>query len=525
MRTDPIRLAQNHPIDPSLPRPRESLRVPAIGDIDHDLDAEIVATAGEHVYAWNLDGSRVPGFPVRVDPALSDPCNPGAPHPCFDAADRQLTEDNHLKRGFIGSPALADLDGDRQLDIVAGALDQHLYAWDGERRPAARVPREAVEPRRGRRGDRHLARRSPSSTGSARARWSSPRTRSSPATRSPRGASSTSSTPSSAPAPARTPCTRCTATGAWSTAGRSTSGCWRATCCRWSCPGTTPRSSTSTATATTRSRSPRRPRSPARGRSSSTATGRPSAPSRLRPRTVPIRARWSTSPTTRRSATSPGTARPDVVKGGLTLNGVANLLAVNQNLPFCHVEQAWNPATGAALPGYPRATDDFQLLSQASIARVAGGGPQRQALVGTGLYQLHAYGPTGGEAPGWPKFTGGWTQSTPAVGDADGDGKLDVAARDARGLVVPVENAASPRAAAPTTSGGPSTTTSTAPPSTGRRAPARHSRGPWPPGATRAGPVGVSWRQPGDDWLCGSARPLPGDRLQQPDRRPRAMER
>ncbi len=110
------------------------------------------------------------------------------------------------------------------------------------------------------------------------------------------------------------------------------------------------------------------------------------------------------------------------------MNGVANLLAVNQNLPFCHVEQAWNANTGAALPGYPRATDDFQLLSQASVARVAGSGPQRQALVGTGMYQVHAYGPTGLEAPGWPKFTGGWTQSTPAVGDADGDGKLDVAA-------------------------------------------------------------------------------------------------
>ncbi len=27
---------------------------------------------------------------------------------------------------------------------------------------------------------------------------------------------------------------------------------------------------------------------------------------------------------------------------------------------------------------------------------------------------------------GWPKFTGGWMQATPAVGDADGDGDLDV---------------------------------------------------------------------------------------------------
>ena len=36
VRTDPIRLVGNHPIDPSLPTPRESLRVPAIGDIHHD---------------------------------------------------------------------------------------------------------------------------------------------------------------------------------------------------------------------------------------------------------------------------------------------------------------------------------------------------------------------------------------------------------------------------------------------------------------------------------------------------------
>ena len=28
---------------------------------------------------------------------------------------------------------------------------------------------------------------------------------------------------------------------------------------------------------------------------------------------------------------------------------------------------------------------------------------------------------------GWPKFTGGWSVSTPAVGDFDGDGKVDVA--------------------------------------------------------------------------------------------------
>ena len=79
VRTDPIALAQDHPIDASLPRPRESLRVPAIGEINRDREAEIVATAGEHVYAWNLDGSRVAGFPVRVNPAFSDPASRALP--------------------------------------------------------------------------------------------------------------------------------------------------------------------------------------------------------------------------------------------------------------------------------------------------------------------------------------------------------------------------------------------------------------------------------------------------------------
>jgi hypothetical protein len=121
-----------------------------------------------------------------------------------------------------------------------------------------------------------------------------------------------------------------------------------------------------------------------------------------------------------------GSGDPALVKGGGTLNLAANLLASNQNLPFNHVVQAWDLGTGAAVPGYPRATDDFQLVSQPVVARVAGGAPAHQAVVGTGLYQLHAYGPAGAEAPGWPKFTGGWIYATPAVGDADGDGDLDV---------------------------------------------------------------------------------------------------
>ena len=77
----------------SLPTPRESLRVPAIGDIDGDREAEIVATAGEHVYAWDLDGTRVAGLPgARRPGALRSLQARALPIPCFDAADRAITD-------------------------------------------------------------------------------------------------------------------------------------------------------------------------------------------------------------------------------------------------------------------------------------------------------------------------------------------------------------------------------------------------------------------------------------------------
>jgi hypothetical protein len=500
VRTDTIRLAKSHPIDPSLSPPRESLRVPAIGDIDGDHEAEIVATAGEHVYAWNLDGSRVRGFPVHVNPSFSDPCKAGAPHPCLNASDRQLTTDNHLKRGFIASPALADLNGDRRLDIVAGALDQHLYAWDGKGRHLPGFPVKLSTP--GAPGAEIVT--SPAIAqldGHGPPEVIAATNEVVPGNPHPPGSifdvfnafigSSTGSNPVYAVHG------NGTMVSGWPVQVGVLSG----DLLPMVIPGNDAavldvdgdgNDEVSVSAAT--SLSGQGPKL-VDGNGSTIRTYESAAANCPDQGSVVNLADYPSI------GDLLGTGTPDVLKGGLTLNGVANLLAVNQNLPFCHVEQAWDPATGDAVPGYPRATDDFQLLSQAAVARVAGSGPQRQALVGTGLYQVHAYGPTGGEAPGWPKFTGGWVESTPAVGDADGNGKLDVTAVTREGWSflwrTPVSACSGSNNEWWTfhhdERGTDNYRIDGRPPGSPTRLMARRT----------AGSVTVSWRQPGGDWMCG----------------------
>ena len=93
--------------------------------------------------------------------------------------------------------------------------------------------------------------------------------------------------------------------------------------------------------------------------------------------------------------------------------------------PSEHSLTAWDPRTGDLLPAYPRFMDDLQFLASPAIADVDGDG-DAEVIQGSGVYLLRAYGADGATPAGWPKFTHGWIIASPTPGDVDGDGLLEV---------------------------------------------------------------------------------------------------
>jgi hypothetical protein len=425
LRTKPYTVARKHkrPAGSLRGFPRESLRQPAIGNIRGGPDPEIVVTAGERLYGWNTRGRRLRGFPRRIRRALSAPCVPGVPQPCFDKDQRAINKENHIKRGFVGSPALADLNGDKRLDIVAGSLDQHLYAWNGRGRMLKGFPVELT------------------TEGAAGAEIiTTPAIADLDGDKDPEVVIATNEVLGSDPQPPSGVNDLLSAFVSGATGsnlvyavhgdGKLVDG--------WPVkigvlagdllPMVLPShdaavldvdddgdDEVSVSAGTGQAKLVDGDGSVIRTYATGGQPGEYYDPSLV--------LNLADYPSIGDLA---GSGDPSVIKGGMTLNGAVNLLAVNQNLQFNHVVQAWDPDDGQFLPRWPVPTDDFQLVTQPSIAKVGGGGNARQALVGTGLYQLHAYGENGSEPAGWPKFVGGWLFATPSVGDVDGNGKLDV---------------------------------------------------------------------------------------------------
>jgi hypothetical protein len=140
----------------------------AIGEVDGDVGVEIVAAAWANVgtpqapsyqvFAWNgEDGSVLPGWPVTTKhfcwatPALADLDHDGRSEVLIPAADGNLYcwryngaeymdgDNNPATTGVFrwlgdmwpyGSPAVADIDEDRDLEIIQPGADGHIYAFN-----------------------------------------------------------------------------------------------------------------------------------------------------------------------------------------------------------------------------------------------------------------------------------------------------------------------------------------------------------------------------------------------------------
>jgi hypothetical protein len=133
---------------------------PALGDINGDGRVEVVVGAGffyrrddgRRIYAWHADdGSTVRGWPVTTggytmpSPALGDLTGDGVPEVVAGSSDgrlrayrgsgallwsRALTFNDRRTGGTVGSPIIADLDGDGGNDVGAGN-DWGYFVVDG----------------------------------------------------------------------------------------------------------------------------------------------------------------------------------------------------------------------------------------------------------------------------------------------------------------------------------------------------------------------------------------------------------
>ena len=115
----------------------------------------------------------------------------------------------------------------------------------------------------------------------------------------------------------------------------------------------------------------------------------------------------------------------DVINGGIDPEFGLGIVSDGKRREFDHLLGAWNTETGMFIKGFPRQMEDIQFFMNPAVADLnADGFPE--VISGSGGFFVHAFDFEGEEPEGWPKSTAGWVTSSPAVGDLDGDGLLEV---------------------------------------------------------------------------------------------------
>jgi subtilase family protein/VCBS repeat protein len=114
----------------------------AVSDTNGDGVPEVFADDLQgHVYGWYPNGNRF--FDRQSNPAFSGkPLQPFV-EPRYQPGQSEFHRTQH---GFIGSPVLADLDGDGRQEIIAAGMDRHVYAWHRDGSPVPGFPVLVVDP-------------------------------------------------------------------------------------------------------------------------------------------------------------------------------------------------------------------------------------------------------------------------------------------------------------------------------------------------------------------------------------------
>jgi len=116
---------------------------------------------------------------------------------------------------------------------------------------------------------------------------------------------------------------------------------------------------------------------------------------------------------------------------------IGALLTAGSGQPILNKERAWNATTGAVLPGFPAKLQGLNFLSAPLFVDITGDGLS-EIIDGADSSALHGYMAGGLQAltANFPKFTTGWLLWSPTAGDLDSDGTVEVVANTREGYTM-----------------------------------------------------------------------------------------
>lgn len=431
---------QNYPArayrDPELRDARDPLTGVAVGDLFGDGRLEVVATSSNAVvYAWDARGRRLRGFPRTSDPRWWS-----LPVPTPDAPTRH---GRLPARGNWSPPVLADLEGDGRLDVLMTAYDGFVYAWRPNGQPVPGWPVEVKLP------DGVLAR-----DGIAPADY----IRDSKLV-APVGVADVLGTgrpqvfvPSFECGDDRTawlygiwPDGNRHAGGPflprWPVALPSLSMCYDNSIDFVSEGPTAPVFGKVDSSGRTRviSAAPTGPTAVIDGDGNVVRQLSPACPGAACAANPPYRPGDPFTVTlTGQPALSDltGVGRPQVAQSQVGAISISTALDQEGQAALPQVyTKAWDGGDGSILPGFPARQDGFPFYTAPVSADLGGAAGKRAVVESNDSYWVHAFLPGGGEAPGFPKYTGQWPSFSGVVSDPRMDGRLTFATGSREGDV------------------------------------------------------------------------------------------